>query len=385
MYIKWEKRYTVWLSGILFLFLLLLTGCGKKTEEEGQWAGLQSEGRVENLYAEEFIIEKFEGGYRRITIGSDEYLILPEGKELPEQLPQKVTVIRRPVEKIYMASSSAMSFFQELNALNRIEYTSTKASDWSDAEIAALVKDDTITYVGKYNTPDYEWLLQEGCGLVVENTMILHDPGTKEKLEQLGFPVLIERSSYEKHPMGRMEWIRVYGCILGLEQEAEQWFQTRNAAFQDLTKDCRDTGQKVAYFSFSPNGYVNVQAPAGYMAEMIRIAGGTYAFTAEELGADEEDSSSLHLSMDQFYTVARDADVLIYNGAIYGAIGSRKELVSEMKLMEDFRAVKNGRVYYTRDNLFQKPTGVIGLLGELTRILRQEDGEDMKYLIKMEE
>ena len=386
MYIRRKgNRYTVRFLGMLFFCLFFLASCGKKEEKTENWAGLQLTFTEENQYAEEFVIEQYEGGFRRITIKGTDYLVVPNGKEIPEQLPKDVTVIRQPAEKIYMASSSAMSFFQELGSLSRVGYTSTGAGDWSDTEIAGLVRDDTITFVGKYNAPDYEWLLQEGCGLIVENTMILHDPGTKEKLEQLGFPVMIERSSYEKHPMGRMEWIRVYGCILGMEEKAEHWFQEKNSAYQDLIGKKKGREQRVAYFSFSPNGYVNIQAPSGYMAEMIRIAGGTYAFTAADLGVDPEDSSSLHLSTEQFYAVAKDADILIYNGAIYGAYESITAMVKEKPLMKEFSAVKSGKVYYTKDNLFQKPTGVTELLEELTRILSEEEGKDMKYLIRMAE
>ena len=59
-----------------------------------------------------------------------------------------------------------------------------------------------------------ELLLGQGCKFAIENSMILHNPEVKEKLEELGIPVLIERSSYEKHPLGRLEWIRLFGVLL---------------------------------------------------------------------------------------------------------------------------------------------------------------------------
>ena len=43
--------------------------------------------------------------------------------------------------------------------------------------------------------------------------MIYHTPEVKEQLEDFGVPVLVERSSYENHPLGRMEWIKLsMGC-----------------------------------------------------------------------------------------------------------------------------------------------------------------------------
>ena len=387
--------------GVLFLFIMMLfmAGCGKgnageseafssesgsseNTKDTGRY-GLSVEAHAENTYAKEYEMIRYKDGYRGITIGEQEILIIPEGKSVPENIPKDTIVLKQPVGKIYMASSSAMSFFVSLEQLTRVEFTSTKAADWADETVRSLVKDDTITYVGKYNAPDYEWLLNEGAGLAIENTMILHSPETKEKLEQLGIPVIIERSSYEESPMGRMEWVKVYGCILGCEEQAEEWFTARDTEFKALTEDHASTGKKVAYFSFSPNGYVNVQKPKGYFAELIRLAGGEYVFTAENLSVDENDSSSAKISREDFYNIAKDADILIYNGAITGSMDSVSEMLEQEPLMKDFKAVQTGRVYTTKDNMFQEPTKVTELLKELVDIICEE-GKLGKYIVSIE-
>ena len=48
--------------------------------------------------------------------------------------------------------------------------------------------------------------------------MIYHKPEVQEKLEQFGIPVLVEHSSYESHPLGRTEWLKLYGVLLGKEE-----------------------------------------------------------------------------------------------------------------------------------------------------------------------
>jgi len=371
---KTKGRFISILFGMLFLMFLCSCSAEKK-EQSTDIPGLTLTEKTVNVYAGEFSIERYEEGYRRILIGEQSLFLVPEGKTVPEGLPKESIVIRQPVDKIYMASSSAMSFFVSLDRLDSVEFTSTTAGDWTDETVRNAVHDDRITYVGKYSAPDYEWLLSEGCGLTVENTMILHNPSVKEKLEQLGIPVMIERSSYEKHPMGRLEWVKVYGTILGCEEEAEKWFSEKDQRFRELTVERSGSHKKVAYFSFSTGGYVNVQRPAGYFAEMIRLAGADYAYTAEDLNAKEEESSNMHLSRDQFYQLTKDADVLIYNGSIYGNIPDLDTLLKEEPLMRDFAAVKSGNVYCTRDNLFQEPTKVTELLSELISIL---DGKEFQ-------
>ena len=60
--------------------------------------------------------------------------------------------------------------------------------------------------------------------LAVESTMILHSPKVQEMIEDLDIPVFVDYSSYESHPLGRTEWIKVYGAMLNKEKEAEAIF-----------------------------------------------------------------------------------------------------------------------------------------------------------------
>ena len=96
-----------------------------------------------------------------------------------------------------------------------------------------------ILYAGKYNKPDYELIVSEGCSLAIENVMITHSPEVVEMLGNFGIPVLIDYSSYESHPLGRVEWIRFYGALLDKEEEAEQEFARQTAVVESVTSDER--------------------------------------------------------------------------------------------------------------------------------------------------
>ena len=43
-------------------------------------------------------------------------------------------------------------------------------------------------------------IMSHGASLAIESTMINHAPEVKEKLQEVGIPVLIDQSSYETHP-----------------------------------------------------------------------------------------------------------------------------------------------------------------------------------------
>ena len=57
--------------------------------------------------------------------------------------------------------------------------------------------------------------VEQNCGLAIENTMISHTPEVKEQLEKFGIHVLVDYSSYEPEPLGRTEWVKLYGLLTG--------------------------------------------------------------------------------------------------------------------------------------------------------------------------
>ena len=164
---------------------------------------------------------------------------------------------------------------------------------------------------------------------------------------------MVERSSYESHPLGRMEWLKLYGVLLGKEELAQEIFDKNMERLEDVLSQPA-TGKTVAFFYINSNGSVNVRKSGDYVAEMIRMAGGTYVF--QNL-AEENALSTMNMQMEDFYLGAKDADVLIYNSTIDGQLETVDELLDKSGLLADFKAVREGNVWCTRENLFQSAWG----------------------------
>lgn len=362
--------------------LLLLCGCAGRREETA--AGLSAvTGRMELLYAERFTVDRYADGTSLVTIdGSERYLTVPAGVGIPEGLPEDVTVLRTPMERLYVASSSAMDPFRRLGALGAVRWTSTTEGNWSLPEVREAMEAGDLVYAGKYSAPDFEALLEEGCSLAVENTMIYHSPEIREQLEGLGIPTLVERSGYEPHPLGRMEWIKLYGLLTGREAEAEAFFREQTEAVRSIL-DGEDTGKTAAFFYISPNGYVNVRRPGDYVSRMIELAGGHYALT--DAGDEETALSTMNMQMEAFYAAAKDADVLIYNATVDGGVDTLEELLEKNALLEGFKAVRDGGAWCTGQNMFQESSGAAGTIRDLHAIFTGEtDGKDLTYLYHLE-
>lgn len=315
-------------------------------------------------YADQFAVEYDEPGRALVTIGEDRFLLLPEGMEAAAE--PGVTVLRVPLQRLYVASSSAMDPLARIGALDAVRLTGTKREDWTLPELRQRMDEGRILYAGKYAAPDYELLLSEGTSLAVENTMILHSPETREQLEALGIPVLVERSSYERHPLGRLEWVRLWGLLTGRSAEAEAFFEEQAALAENVFAQ-ESTGRTAAFFSINTNGAVSVRRPEDYIATGIALAGGRYLpeLPESETGA----RATMNMQPESFYAGARDADVLFYNATIGGGLNTLDELLARADWLADFRAVQSGEVWCTEAELYQQSSGIAVLIDEFHRIL----------------
>ncbi|MBS6118283.1 MAG: ABC transporter substrate-binding protein [Clostridiales bacterium] len=367
---------------LLLFLMMLLFACtfSVQAKEASSVSGLEYERSMELSYAEEFSVDYYKGGYALITIAdSDKFLVVPKGKEAPENMEENIAVLKQPLNNIYLVATSAMDFFVSLDGLEKIRLSGTNENGWYIEEAKKALKDGSILFAGKYSAPDYELILGENCSLAVESTMIYHTPEVKEKLEQFEIPVLVERSSYESHPLGRTEWIKLYGVLLGKEEEAERLFKEQEERMESVLSE-ENTGKTVAFFYITTNGLANVRKSNDYVSKMIELAGGRYIF--ENLGEDDNALSTVNMQMEEFYAKAKDADYIIYNSAIDGELQTMEQLLEKSSLLKDFKAVKNGNVWCTGKNLFQESTGLGVMIEDIHKMLSSE-GDSLTELTYM--
>ena len=226
----------------------------------------------------------------------------------------------------------------------------TQAENWYLDAARTAMEQGQIVYAGKYSAPDYETILAADCGLAIENTMIYHTPEVKEQLEKFGVPVLVERSSYESGPLARMEWVKLYGILLGKTNEAERVFADAEQRIAPLA-DKAPTGKTVAFFSITSNNLATV-----------------------------------NISLEDFYAGAKDADVLIYNSTIEGELCSIDELIAKCPMLADFKAVQSGNVWCTAQSLFQQSMELPDLILDMNKVFTEgtPNANELKFLTKLQ-
>lgn len=344
--------------------------------------GLQFEKKMEFSYVETIDIYYYEGGYKYYDVyDSAQYLQVPAGAEIPAGLGDQVKILPESPQSIYLAATAAMALVKAVDGLGQIRFSSLTEDGWYVEEAAEAMRRGEIVYAGKYREPDYELLVGEGCDMAVESTMILHTPKVQEMLENLDIPVFIDRSSYETHPLGRTEWVKVYGALLGREEEAEAFFERQISDLEALGT-IEETGKTVAFFYVDRAGTVVVRRNEDFVPQMIRMAGGKYALG--DVGTlSEAMRSSVNMTMEEFYASAVNADYLVYNASIDTPVSTMEELLEKSELFRDFKAVREEHVWCADKYLYQATDLTGKLIMDFYHMLHEETETQMTFLKKV--
>ena len=368
---------------------LLLAACGgpenvattQPQEETVSQAVRYEELLFENVmplsYATGFSVTYSKEGYKLLAIGEDQtYLVVGENMPVPEEVPDTVTVLQQPLDQIYLVSTGAMDHFIKLNALDSIILSSQKADAWYLPEAKQAMEEGKIAYAGKYSAPDYETVLGSGCNLVVENAMIYHAPEVLEKLRSLGLPVLVELSSYESHPLGRMEWIKLFSALVNKEEEAAAYYDSMLAALEPVMNQ-EPTGKTVSFFYITTSGGINVRRPSDYVSCAIGLAGCENVSFSEDQA--DVGTSTMTIQMEAFYQGVQDADILIYNSIVDGELDSLSALLEKMPTLADTKAVKEGNVWCLSKNFYQETMSLGDFILDVNAVATGSDGQ-LRYL-----
>lgn len=343
--------------------------------------GLTYESSLELDYAERFDLHYYNDGYAVIDIyGSSKYLVVPEGMPVPD-LPEEMRILQKPLDNIYLTATSAMALFDSVDATDNVTMVGTNENGWYiDCAREALSNGEMI-FAGKYSEPDYELLINSGCNLSLQSTMILHTPKVMEMLEDLGIPVMIEYSTYEQHPLGKPEWAKLYGFLTDHEEAAVTFMEEQKAIVSSL-ENFENTEKTVAYFYVNSNGQIVVREVTDYIPGMIEMAGGRYIFT-EQVNV-ESNKTTAQITMEEFYNAAVNADYLIYNASIDSPISTLEELYAKSELFADFKAVQEGNVWCTGKSMFQATDMIAEFIMDLNLMLTDADESEMTFFNKVQ-
>ena len=278
-------------------------------------------------------------GYTVVTVGDPwkggvlhRYVLVPRDSAIPEDLPEG-TVVRTPVSRALVYSSVHTSLLHELGSIAVVKGVVDKQY-FNDSIIAAGVADGSITDCGNSMNPTVERVID------MQPDAILLSPyqdASYGQIAKMDIPIIECADYLEFDPLGRAEWVKFYGELVGQRERADSLYQAVVKAYNDVKQ--RAAGAKThptVVTEMVISGVWNVPGGNSYMARILNDAGGTY------LWADDENTGSLALDFNQVLAVAQDADYWFIK---WTNINSLKDLQGAYDLNKEMSAFKNKRVY----------------------------------------
>ena len=89
------------------------------------------------------------------------------------------------------------------------------------------------------------------------------------------------------------------------------------------------------------------------------------------------------MQVEEFYDGAKDADYIIYNSTIDGGVSSVDELIDKCPVLADFKAVKDGNVWCTTNDMYQQSMSIGYMIKDIHSMLCDGDEDDMTSLFKL--
>lgn len=266
-------------------------------------------------------------------LASRELLLRRSG--LADSLTAKGTLIATPVRHAVIYTSVHASLAEQLGALECVAGVCESQYITSD-KVREAVENHSIADLGNSTAPNVEKIIELGTEAIIASPFENSGYGAAEKL---GIPIVEAADYMEPHPLGRTEWIKFYGLLLGCEQRAD-------SLFTDICNRYNSLKELVAGVSSRPTLILEKKwgqtwaVPSGgsYIGCMQRDAGADYIF------AGIPGENSVHKSFEEVYEKGCNADFWLIKYAATGKY-TYSDLRSEYQPYENFKAFRCRRIY----------------------------------------
>lgn len=249
----------------------------------GKPAGSQEAFACDTLrYAQGFTVHRF-NDYTAVEIPDpwdstrilQRYLLVDRARPVPAGLP-KGTLVKVPARKVVVYTSVHAAILDQLGEIEHVagvcepRYMDTPA-------IQEGIAAGRIADLGEATAPDIEKMIELGAELIIASPFQHSSYGPVEKI---GIPILEAADYMESLPLGRTEWIRLYGLLFGKEAKADSLFRATEQRYLDLKTLASGVARRPTILAEKKYGS-SWFLPAGdsYMAHLYKDAGGDYLFS----------------------------------------------------------------------------------------------------------
>ena len=322
---------------VLLLLLCCCTG-GNHTSPQAQGDTIRM------AYAENITITDYKK-YKVVELANPwkrghllhRYVLIDSTYDGHAALPEGATVVRVPLRRAVVFNAAHANLFVELRKMGAIAGVAD-LKYMNIPRIKAAAAGGTIADCGNSMAPNTELLASLNCDGILLSPF--ENSGGYGKLEKMGIPIIECAEYMETSALGRAEWMRFYGMLMGCSNEADSLFKVVENNYRKLASKAKTAGKGKKIITERMTG--NIWYVAGGMSSVGRLitdAGGQYAWS------DDKHSGSLPLSFETVLSKSGDADVWLFNYNGTEPLTTRR-LASEHHGYSEMKAFQQANVWY---------------------------------------
>jgi len=323
------------------LAVLLTSSCsGRRLKTDHS---LHSDGNSVVTFAERFRLN-IEDGYTRLTVlnpwqGASSvnqvWYLVRRGAEIPEGVDRQ-SVIYVPIRKIICMSSTHIAMVSALNEAASVTGVSG-AGFLYDTALVRRYDEGLIRDVGYEDNLNKEMIVTLAPDLVMAYGVGSESSGYMGKIRELGIKVLLNADYLETDPLGKAEWIKLFGSLYCRETLADSVFDSITREYNLLRDFIRDnsTGRPEVLLGLPFRDTWFISPGNSYISRMITDAGGSY------LWKETNSSASIPMGMENVYLRALKADYWLNPGSA----NSVNDILAIDTRLENLPCFRNGNIY----------------------------------------
>lgn len=238
-----------------------------------------------NLYAHGFQLDSVPG-WRILTVdnlwrGSNSAFryVLRTEYSARHPLPDSLRALPRlslPLNRIVLLSTTHLAFIQELGLAHKV--VGMDNTNWIFNENTKELFDSLqVVSVGSGPSLNMEYLYRLAPEAIFSFATGNAQFDTHPRLVAARLPLIMTSDWMETHPLGRLEWIRVFGLLLGEKFKADSIFAARAELYEALAHRMHNVQNRPSILMGMPQGDAwHMPGGASYMARLVEDAGGEY-------------------------------------------------------------------------------------------------------------
>lgn len=263
------------------------------------------------------------------------YYLVKRGSNLSLKVDSE-SVIYVPLRRIICMSTTHLAMIAALGETDAIVGVSGAGYVYNK-DISGRIENGFINDVGYEAGMNSELIIKSAPDLVMIYGVGSESAGYVGKIKELGIKVMYNADYLETDPLGKAEWIRLFGALFCKENMADSIFSSVIKSYEQIKTfvSLNTVSRPYVMLGLPFKDTWFISPGNSYISRIIKDAGGMY------LWQDTESSVSMPFSLENVYLQSLKAEFWLNTGSA----DSKSEIVSFDSRLENIPCFRKGNLF----------------------------------------